>query len=299
MAMGGRYSQNELTTGVWGMIAADGNADGQVDNNDKNDVWLIDNGYTGYFGGDFNMDSEVDIDDKIVMWEFNSGKGFDLSDTSNTTGFICGNQLFDERDGKSYNSVLIGDQCWMAENLNIGVMIDSLQSQTNNSQIEKYCYNNSEDSCSNYGGLYQWNEIMNYETTPGAQGICPTGWHIPTDNEWKILEGIVDSQFGVGDPIWDSTGLRGFDVGLKLKSAFGWMQGGNGTDDFNFTILPSGYRSSTDGGFYRLSKSAFFWSSTNGTPDNAYRRKIEYDEDQIGRGDVELEGGRSVRCLKD
>ncbi len=73
------------------MIAADGNADGQVDNNDKNDVWLIDNGYTGYYNGDFNMDTEVDIDDKIVMWELNSGKGFDLSDTSNTRGFICGN----------------------------------------------------------------------------------------------------------------------------------------------------------------------------------------------------------------
>jgi uncharacterized protein (TIGR02145 family) len=78
-------------------------------------------------------------------------------------------------------------------------MINVSQYQSNNSIIEKYCYDNNLDSCTKYGGLYQWNEIMQYTTQQGVQGICPTGWHLPTDEEWKVLEGAADSQYGIGD----------------------------------------------------------------------------------------------------
>jgi len=87
----------------------------------------------------------------------------------------------DARDGKTYNTVLIGTQCWMRENLNIGTRIDGSQNQTDNGTIEKYCYDDLESNCDIYGGLYQWDEAMQYVTTQGVQGICPAGWHLPTD----------------------------------------------------------------------------------------------------------------------
>jgi len=120
----------------------------------------------------------------------------------------------------------------MAENLNIGSIIQNLDEMTDNGVIEKYCYNNEPSKCNQYGGLYQWNEVMQYTTTSGVQGICPEGWYIPTDDEWKILEGTVDSQYPVGDPIWNNTGHRGYDAGLNLKSTSGWSSGNNGTNLF-------------------------------------------------------------------
>jgi uncharacterized protein (TIGR02145 family) len=144
--------------------------------------------------------------------------------------------------GQTYNTILIGNQCWLKENLNIGQMIDNVFSQTDNGVIEKYCYGNNPMNCGIYGGLYVWNEAMQYTTQPGSQGICPSGWHIPTDDEWKILEGNVDNLYGVGDPIWDNTGWRGFDAGKMIKSTSGWSSSGNGVDAFGFSALPAGNR---------------------------------------------------------
>ncbi|MCK6649671.1 MAG: hypothetical protein L6Q66_08445, partial [Bacteroidia bacterium] len=89
--------------------------------------------------------------------------------------------------GKIYNTVTIGTQTWLKENLDIGTMILGAQNATNNDVIEKYCYNNLIENCEIYGGLYQWNEAMQYITTQGAQGICPTGWHMPTRAEFQKL----------------------------------------------------------------------------------------------------------------
>ena len=125
----------------------------------------------------------------------------------------CGELLTDSRDGQQYETVLIGTQCWMAENLNIGTRIDGVNDPSDNGNIEKYCYDDDPANCETYGGLYQWNEMMEYVTIERVQGICPEGWYIPTDDDWKILEGTVDSYFAVGDPIWDQGGWRGFDAG--------------------------------------------------------------------------------------
>ena len=73
--------------------------------------------------------------------------------------------------------------------------------------------------------LYNW---------PAAIIECPIGWHLPTDDEFKILEGTVDSQYPVGDPIWNNTGARGYDAGLNLKSTSGWYYNGNGADLYGF-----------------------------------------------------------------
>ncbi|MFC2097567.1 FISUMP domain-containing protein [Bacteroidota bacterium] len=107
------------------------------------------------------------------------------------------NEIFtftDQRDGKTYKAVIIGGLRWMAENLNVGTMINSSSggdlndgTSTNNGNIEKYCYNNDPKNCEIYGGLYQWNETMVYQTDTITQGICPEGWRIPTSAEWEEL----------------------------------------------------------------------------------------------------------------
>ena len=101
------------------------------------------------------------------------------------TSFTCGNSFTDPRNGQAYNTVQIGDQCWMAENLNIGYMINGTEEMTDNGVIEKYCYDDNPANCDEYGGFYQWNEMIQYMSATGLQGICPEGWRIPSDDEWE------------------------------------------------------------------------------------------------------------------
>ena len=207
----------------------------------------------------------------------------------------CGNPFTDPRDEQIYTTVQIGDQCWMAENLSIGTMIIGTEEMTDNGVIEKYCYDNDPSNCETYGGLYQWNETMQYTTTQAIQGICPSDWHLPSDDEWNILEGTVDSQYPVGDPVWNGSGWRGYDVGVKLKSTTSWYSGGNGTNDFGFTALPGG--SLSDGYFHVLTESGYFWSSSEGSSTYAWYRCLKYDNDEVFRYNYDKNHGRSVRCL--
>lgn len=202
-----------------------------------------------------------------------------------------------EYSGQWYNVVLIGDQCWMAENLNVGTRIDASQDQTDNSTIEKYCYDNDESNCDTYGGLYQWNEMMQYITQDSAQGICPDGWHIPGDEEWKVLEGTVDTQYGVGDPEWDGTAYRGYDAGKRLKSTSGWYNNGNGTNVFGFTAMPSGARNLT-GSFGNIGNYGYFWSATEDGSTKAWYRALGYFNDDIRRYFDNKLFGFALRCLK-
>ena len=131
---------------------------------------------------------------------------------------VCGQPFTDTRNGKTYNTVLIGSQCWMAQNLNIGVRINSTVNQTNIGTIEKNCYAENEANCTIYGGLYQWEELMNYTTSSsalpsGRRGICPTGWHIPSDAEFCQLEFYLDPTVNC-----NGTDLIGTDAGGKMKA---------------------------------------------------------------------------------
>ncbi len=85
--------------------------------------------------------------------------------------FNGGDPFLDIRDGKVYTTIQIGTQCWMAENLNIGTMINGSSNQTNNATLEKYCFSDNTGNCDIYGGLYQWDEVMQYVTTEGTQDI--------------------------------------------------------------------------------------------------------------------------------
>ncbi|MCF8302243.1 MAG: fibrobacter succinogenes major paralogous domain-containing protein [Bacteroidales bacterium] len=210
----------------------------------------------------------------------------------------CPLTFTDPRDGQEYEAVLIGDQCWMAENLNIGERIDGDEEMENNDIMEKYCYDDDEANCDEYGGLYQWDEMMHYTTQQGTQGICPPGWHLPTDEEWMMLEGAVDSQYGYPDPEWEQTGYRGSDAGYNLKSTSGWYNNGNGSDAFGFAALPAGWRLSNSV-FYYLGSLAFFWSSSEYGSGYARYRGLDKLSDEVGRNYDSKSIGFSVRCLKD
>ena len=240
---------------------------------------------TEYFWKIVAHDNHIDDSTEGPVWSFTTWTG------------ICGDPFSDPRDGQTYNTVLIGDLCWMKENLNIGTRIDGINNQLNNGVIEKYCYDNNPVYCENYGGLYQWNEMMEYSTTPGVQGICPAGWHIPADDEWKILEGTVDSQYPVGDPIWNYTGWRGYDAGKNLKSITGWNQN-SGTDAFGFTALPGGLWN-YNGYFNDYGDHGNLWSSTSVNYYNKWCRELQSSSNQVGRLSNNKEYGFSVRCVKD
>ena len=197
-------------------------------------------------------------------------------------------------EGQVYNTIQIFSQCWLKENLNVGMMIPGSEDMSNNDTIEKYCYNNEPDSCTKYGALYQWEEMMQYTTQPGIQGICPDGWHIPADEEWKILEGAVDSWYRIGNPEWDQYKYwRGHDAGIILKSTSGWINNGNGYDLNGFSALPGGLRFQNPT-FRFVGKKGQWWLSTEGM-----LRILNYSYNGIYRFSGLHEIGRSVRCLRD
>lgn len=202
-------------------------------------------------------------------------------------------------EGQDYATVQIRSQCWMKENLNAGVMIPGTQLMNDPYVLEKYCYADSEDSCTKYGGLYSWNEIMQLSTQQGARGICPPGWHIPTDGEWKVLEQAVDSQYGIGDEEWEiPLWYHGFDAGMNLRSGQYWYNPGNGPDAFGFTALPGGYRSNPSGTFFSITTHACFWTSTAGGFNDGIPHFIEYNDPRINNSLYNKRSGLSLRCIK-
>ncbi len=234
----------------------------------------------------------------------NPGEGYlikmladDILIYSASVAFTCGEPFTDPRDGQTYNTVQIDGQCWMAENLNLGTMINGMEEMTDNNEFEKYCFDDDTDNCNIYGGLYTWNETMQYVTDSAIQGICPQGWRIPTDYEWKILEGNADSQYPVGDPEWDETGYRGFDVARNLKSFTTWSKN-PGIDIFGFTALAGGYRQS-NGNFGNLGNYTLFWSSNVHNDYRAWMRRMICYANNMSRNYYNKYYGFSVRCLRD
>jgi len=180
--------------------------------------------------------------------------------------------------GQTYIIIPIGNQCWMAKNLNIGDTATSNSSNSPHSNVsddgitEKYCYNNDLNNCSSYGGLYDWNEMMVYTHTEGAKGICPDGWHIPSRNEWERL-------------IWYLGG--NYVAGIKLK--------GNANDQFN--ALLKGYRLS-NGTFIENNVGARFWTSSTNQEDLPYYTYLTGSYDGVISNTYNKYGAFNVRCLK-
>lgn len=200
--------------------------------------------------------------------------------------------------GQTYHTILIGSQCWFKENLNIGTPIHPLNNQQDNGIIEKYCAGGDTVYCKKYGGLYQWGEVMAYDTTSGSRGICPEGWHIPDDEEWKLLQGTVDSKYGYPNSVWNGHSWSGQDVGKRLKSWESWSHNGHGIDLYGFKAIPAAIRTSSGivGGYH-----TYFWTSTISAIEEdkaAYRRLVD-ESDGIYRNYADKKYGFSVRCLRD
>jgi uncharacterized protein (TIGR02145 family) len=171
----------------------------------------------------------------------------------------------DSRDGKGYKTVKFDNQTWLAENLNF------------NADGSK-CYDNQDGNCQKYGRLYNWST---------AKKACPSGWHLPSGAEWQTL---VD--FAGGDEV----------AGNVLKASKGWDdnkgESGNGVDVFGFSALPGGCGRS-DGGFFGVGYSGYWWSAAEYDAANAWARGMVYDRADVRRYD----GGKtrlcSVRCVQD
>ncbi len=213
-------------------------------------------------------------------------------------GVPCSGSLVVHWQGQTYETLQIGSQCWMKDNLNVGTMIPTLADMTDNGTTEKYCYDDDPAKCTTHGGLYQWNEVMQYVTQEGAQGICPDGWHIPSDIEWCILTQEIDPTMNC-----NALGWSGTDAGIKMKSTTGWNNtswnsNGNGTNESGFSGLPAGQRNNNST-FSALGELANFWTSTEYNSSDAWYRNLVYYDVFVDRWHYYKTYGFSVRCVRD
>lgn len=175
-------------------------------------------------------------------------------------------RFLDTRNNETYNLVEIGSQCWMNRNMNYSI-------------TGSWCYGNSNTNCEKYGRLY------NFET---AKTVCPSGFALPSDNDFKILE----RELGMTKEEVDKTGWRGTEEGNKLKSKSGW----DGSDDSGFTALPAGGRED-NGAYGGVARGASFWTSTE-SGSSSWSRQLYSGFTGINRNILPKEGGISVRCIK-
>lgn len=224
----------------------------------------------------------------------------------------CGDTL--EYDNYWYETVLIADQCWFAENLRTtnyrngdvipAGLTDGEWTSTTSGATAVYgegddCNNFSPDidACDEAQSLEEYGRLYNWYAVDDARDLCPSGWHVPTDGEWMVLE----MELGMSESEANSTGWRGTDEGTQLKSTYGWSEQfglGNGTDDFGFSALPGGYRFNNNGYFYYAGYYGYWWSSSP-SGGNAWSRYLSYYFPGINRNANYPRYGFSVRCLRD
>ena len=257
-----------------------------------------------------------------------SGSSVTVSPTSTTTYTVTGTSSAGCTATASVTvnvSPSCGSQVWMPANINVGTRVNGTAEQNNNSQIEKYCYNDVESNCDIYGGLYQWAEAMQIDYTyyntdyptdytcdpcgsSGRQGICPSGYHIPTDLEWSRYEYCVESSISPTgstslSTFQNNTGWRGSTdnagPGAKMKVTSSNSPSWDGTNASGFAALPAGCRYA-DGSFGSLGSIASFWSASeySSTNTNAWCRYLSSGDSQSSRNNNNKKYGLSVRCLK-
>ncbi|MDR0516105.1 MAG: hypothetical protein LBH25_03585 [Fibromonadaceae bacterium] len=201
----------------------------------------------------------------------------------NGNGIFLKQGITDSRDGETYEAVLIGTQIWMAENLN---------HETNDGSSRCYGDNTGGDSqnrCGTYGRLYNWNTA----NPSGVQGVCPSGWHLPSDAEWNVLMKFVEPSCS------DNANCAG--AGTKLKATSGWNAHatyGDGTDDYGFSALPGGIGYTT-GYFGGVGGDGYWWSASEYDSGSAYNRYMVYIGEDAYYNYNNKDGLFSVRCLQD
>jgi uncharacterized protein (TIGR02145 family) len=185
-----------------------------------------------------------------------------------------GETFTDSRDGKKYRTVKIGEQVWMAENLNY------------NASGSK-CYGNKTENCDKYGSLYNWS---------AAKKVCPNGWHLPSNVEWAKLYRFADNDNSKGTLYESKT------AGKYLKTKCGWSnyegKSGNGENKFGFSALPGGVGSSANG-FLNAGYSGYWWSASEYSAYFVYYRIISYNGEYASFDHTDKAYLFSVRCLQD
>ncbi|MCR4681400.1 MAG: hypothetical protein K5636_07320 [Bacteroidales bacterium] len=224
--------------------------------------------------------------------------------TTSPTGFACGTSTVNDYDGNVYNTVLIGTQCWTKENMRATHYSDGTEIAmgTTFSATTPYRYNpdNDADNVSTYGYLYNWAAAMHSANYSGpVQGICPTGWHVPTDAEWTTMSTYVSSQ---SQYVCGSSNLN---IAKALAAVTSWNtytgdcsvgntpSTNNATD---FSALAASYYSDS-GSYFALGTSTYFWSSTIGSGDNVWARYIRMNSPTFNNSERDKKFGYSVRCL--
>lgn len=203
----------------------------------------------------------------------------------------------DSRDGKIYKTVKIGNQVWLAENLAFEISGKECRDDENweeSSNNDKWCYyDNDKSEYGKFGILYQWE---------AAQKACPSGWHLPSDNEWKELEIYL----GMSSSDANKHSFRG-NIAKKLASKTGWESNieagtiGNNQSSNNtsgFCAPPSGRRSSS-GSFTMVGSWGFWWSSSSAGNEYAWGRDLLSTHDGVERNGGHYGSGFSVRCIMD
>lgn len=219
--------------------------------------------------------------------------------------------LKDSRDNQVYKTVSIGTQTWMAENLNY-----AYKGKTSTFDSSSFCYDDDPTNCSKYGRLYLWSAAMDSAGTWSTngkgcgngkfclptypvRGVCPEGWHLPTEEDFRILSR------GTG-ATWDERNFYYIDAGKYLKSTSGWNDNGNGTDAYGFSALPAGI-GLQGGPFQQLGYIATFWSATRVIEsnvddyysDDAFVMTLYQNSDHAFLPPQDMYSAASVRCLKD
>ncbi len=199
--------------------------------------------------------------------------------------FQCGQNLTDVRDGKNYKTALFAGQCWMIQNLNYGTALVTapVPSQSDNCLPEKYC-NPADAGCTTYGGLYQWDELMDYASVAGTKGLCPPEWHIPNESEWQQL--IDNLVVGITAP--DANGI----VGAQLKdplilNGFHAFPGGLNYLDFDWAFSSGPFMAS------------MYWTSANAGANQAVARGLNTYIPSISNYHSSRANAFFARCLKD
>lgn len=238
---------------------------------------------------------------KHVEWDFYadnphvSGNSYKVRVTASEVGTVTGN------DGTVYQTVKIGDQWWMAENLKETMYqngdavpeVTDASTWAGLSTGARCVYDNNEANADTYGYLYNWYAVDD------SRNIAPPGWHVPSDDEWKQLEMYL----GMSQSEADHTGYRGTNEGSKMAGNAALWTDGNLENNAAFgesglSALPGGYRGYSSH-FYNLGGNALFWSSTEYGSSGAWYRALYYFDSDVYRYHHDKAYGLSVRCVRD
>ena len=251
-----------------------------------------------------NYDAAVNVDDGSCLYygctdsaylEYNGSANTDDGSCAILVG--CSESDVVSMDGLDYGVVTIGDQCWFTTNLRTTVYANGNSiAEIGNDDIFDVIWTGAaygaccvyQDALGDAFSLNTYGRLYNWYAVDDARGLCPTGWHVPTDGEWTELEDYITSQ-----------GFYNWTEGTALKSTSGWSGGGNGTDDFGFRALPGGLRRDDYGNFNHAGNNGYWWSSSPSGGDALARYLFNVYPYIVHSSGSNPRFGLSVRCLRD